>query len=79
MLVDPRSSDTVYVPTHPVVNADPADPSLYRSTDGGATWQDIIGELSHESPRFLTGPAPGGGGLYAVTSEGIYKWAPAGE
>jgi photosystem II stability/assembly factor-like uncharacterized protein len=74
VLVDPRSSDTVYVPT----SALDADPGLYRSTDGGATWQNIIGELSDESPHFLTGPAPGGG-LYAVTPQGLYKWVPAGE
>jgi photosystem II stability/assembly factor-like uncharacterized protein len=75
VLVDPRSSDTVYVPTHPMVKA---DPGFYRSTDGGATWQNIIGELSDESPHFVIGPAPGGG-LYAVTPQAIYKWVPATE
>ena len=45
VLVDPRSGDTVYVPIRSMSSAD-EEPGLYRSTDGGATWQNIIGELS---------------------------------
>jgi hypothetical protein len=55
------------------------EPGLYRSTDGGATWQSITGELSDRGDidNIVIDPAPGGG-LYAATGQGLFKWVTGG-
>ena len=74
LLFDPRSPDTVYVSCALV-----GGPGLYRSTDGGATWQNITGELADAERLSLVIDSAPGGGLYAVTERGLFKWVPGRE
>jgi photosystem II stability/assembly factor-like uncharacterized protein len=75
LLFDPRSPDTLYVLTHQEVEDVPS-PVVYRSTDGGAAWENITGELANtQSLDIALDPAPGGT-LYAVTERGLFKWVP---
>jgi len=51
--------------------------ACYRSTDGGATFQNVTTLTPHNLPGFLTAPGPGptgisGGSVYAVTSYNLY-------
>ncbi len=82
LLFDPRSPDTLYVPVVRAVGWG-IGAGLYRSTDGGATWENIIGELSGDEAysvalNVVIDPAPGGG-LYAATEAGLFKWVPKSE
>ena len=83
LLADPRTPDILYSVTKT------ADAALvvYRSTDGGFEWQ-AVGEAlptagledpaESDEPCVQIDPAPGGG-LYAATGEGFYKWVARAE
>ena len=68
-LFDPRSADTLYIggPEY----------GLYRSVDGGATWQNItggaLGGATHRlrDRRWLPAAV-----LYAAADNGLYRWVP---
>jgi hypothetical protein len=77
---DPSSPDTLYVLTYRVIPEVPSE-ALYRSTDGGATWENITGALHAESRNLVfdhlaVETAPGGM-LYAATARGLFKWVPS--
>jgi photosystem II stability/assembly factor-like uncharacterized protein len=79
VLFDPRSPDTLYVPVVRAVGWG-IGAGLYRSSDGGVTWENIIGEFSGDEAysvalNVVIDPAPGGG-LYAATEAGLFKWLP---
>ncbi len=79
LLFDPRSPDTLYVPVLRQVGWG-IGVGLYRSSDGGVTWENIIGELSGDEAysvalNVVIDPAPGGG-LYAATGFSLFKWVP---
>jgi photosystem II stability/assembly factor-like uncharacterized protein len=52
IIVDPRSSDTVYACVPGKLWSDSADRGLYRTRDGGATWQQVL-----KGPNLSTGCA----------------------
>ena len=76
--VHPSNSDILYIgqqPWYSVWQPDVA-PGIYRSTDGGKTWENITGDLGHTFVLFVTiDPRPphavyvgtGGGGLWRLT------------
>ena len=77
LVFDPRSPDTLYVLTESSID-DTANVALYRSTDGGATWENIIGDLSDtQGLNIMIDPALGGG-LYAIAGTDLYRWVPGG-
>jgi photosystem II stability/assembly factor-like uncharacterized protein len=41
--IDPRDSDTVYVAAQGPLWSPGGERGLYKSTDGGATWEKILG------------------------------------
>ena len=49
---------------------------LYRSTDGGDTWQNITGELADTEVLNLVIDPASSKGLYAMTERGLFKWVP---
>ena len=44
ILIDPRNSDVVYVAAHGPVYNGGGDRGLYKTTDGGETWTNVLGE-----------------------------------
>jgi photosystem II stability/assembly factor-like uncharacterized protein len=81
LLFDPRLPDMLYALSGPSVD----DQTIYRSSDGGTTWEDIGEDIRTESGRVMGQPtllvpdAAPGGGLYAATSRGLFKWVPEGK
>jgi photosystem II stability/assembly factor-like uncharacterized protein len=78
LLFDLRAPDTLYVSTWYTPNGWTFGTELYRSTDGGATWQRIWEPNDDPagvdvSTSIAIYPAPGGG-LHAVTGSGLFKW-----
>ena len=74
LLFDPRSTGTMYA----IADLWSASPTLYRTTDGGSTWTDITGGLTEplgywRNLDLVIDPASREG-LYAVTSNGAFKW-----
>ncbi|MFH1833936.1 MAG: hypothetical protein ABH877_02840, partial [bacterium] len=79
LLFEPGAPETMYVRTFSLSFFEGGGEimGLYRSTDGGATWQDIAGELaSADGLSIVVGP---GGTLYGVTMSGTSKWVPGDE
>ena len=81
LVFDPRSAIRSMRSTGPT----PVDGNIYRSTDGGVTWENIggnrlpesrFGEPWHASMVLVPDPAPGGA-LYAATPGGLFKWVPS--
>jgi hypothetical protein len=52
-----------------------ADLGVSRSTDGGATWAKVFGNLPYGSSTLALDPAANGT-LYTVGDSGIYRWVP---
>ena len=76
LVFDPLSLGTLYALTMQRSGSQ-VTPGIYRSSDGGATWEDI-GGLGDLGPLdLLADPAPDGT-IYAVTLHGLFKWAPPG-
>ncbi len=73
LLFDPRSPDTLYVLTSQVVES-VAKSGMYRSVDGGATWENIMGELPDTGYLNIVIDPASSGGLYATTTGGVFKW-----
>lgn len=73
LLFDPWLRDTVYTVSGL------ADPAVYRSQDGGTTWEDITAGLPDgwlgDRPELVVAP---GGTLYTATEGGLYRWVPGG-
>ncbi len=78
LLFDPRSPDTLYVLTSQVVES-VAKAGMYRSVDGGATWENIMGELPDTGYLNIVIDPASSGGLYATTTGGLFKWVPKSE
>jgi hypothetical protein len=77
-VVGSGSSYTVYAGTgEPTINLDSyAGVGILASTDHGATWHRVGGDELVGAAVFKIAPAPGGA-LYAATSHGLYRLAPA--
>ena len=76
LVFDPLSLGTLYALTMERSGSQ-VTPGIYRSSDDGATWEDI-GGLGDLGPLdLLADPAPDGT-VYAVTLRGLFKWAPPG-
>ena len=73
LLFDPRSPDTLYVLTYHVSKSLVAA-GMYRSTDGGATWENIIGQLPDTGYLSIVIDPASTRGLYATTTGGLFKW-----
>ncbi len=73
---DPRSPDTLYAFTSSLTRALSRSTDLHRSTDGGATWENITGALRGSQVLNLVIDSGPGGTLYATTEAGLYKWVP---
>jgi photosystem II stability/assembly factor-like uncharacterized protein len=78
LVFDPRRRHTVYAVTAWDESHSYVYPAVYRSTDGGATWEDISWDLPDNWPALVVDAAPGGA-LYAATEAGLYKWVPRGQ
>jgi photosystem II stability/assembly factor-like uncharacterized protein len=78
LLFDPRSPDTLYVLTFQVVESVVAA-GVYRSTDGGATWENIIGKLPATGYVSIVIDPASTKGLYATTTGGLFKWVQSSE
>jgi photosystem II stability/assembly factor-like uncharacterized protein len=71
LFFDPRTPGLLYAITTGMETA-----RVFRSLDGGATWQDIgDGPRDCWSHNAVPDLAPGGG-LYWATNHGLFKWAP---
>jgi photosystem II stability/assembly factor-like uncharacterized protein len=79
LLFDPRSPDKQYVITSRLAGDEYRGQvwreGLSRSTDGGATWENLTGDLSARGDinNIVVDPAPGGA-IYAATEAGLFKW-----
>jgi photosystem II stability/assembly factor-like uncharacterized protein len=73
LLFDPRSPGTLYVLTFQVIES-VVNAGVYRSTDGGATWEDIIGKLPDTGYFNVVIDPASARGLYAATTGGLFKW-----
>jgi len=51
-----------------------AKAGIYRSVDGGATWENIMGELPDTGYLNIVIDPASSGGLYATTTGGLFKW-----
>jgi photosystem II stability/assembly factor-like uncharacterized protein len=76
---DPRSPDTLYAFTGSLTKASSRSTDLHRSTDGGATWENITGALRGSRVLNLVIDSGPGGTLYATTEAGLFKWVPLGK
>ena len=68
-------------PEHPEIVYRVTDRTIYRSDDGGATWEDVSFERPEEDPFFraFAGPAAGIERLYATTRRRIFHNDSAGD
>lgn len=77
LLFDPVSPGTVFADTHEFPDERYAR-GLYRSTDGGASWESILGEKTgDESFQLVMDPAKGT--LFACSEAGVFRWDPDAE
>jgi photosystem II stability/assembly factor-like uncharacterized protein len=75
---DPHSPDRLYVLTSQAAESD-SEQGLYRSEDGGGTWESIGGEVADAGIVDIVVDSAPGGALYAVTESGLFKWAAEGD
>jgi photosystem II stability/assembly factor-like uncharacterized protein len=72
----PDSAGTLYAYARSLADFE----DLCCSTDGGATWQSMLGQLSNpDDPNIWVSPAPGGGVYITTADTGLYKWVPGDE
>jgi photosystem II stability/assembly factor-like uncharacterized protein len=78
LLFDPGSPETVYVRTYEHSDTESGGEvcNVYRSTDGGASWQNIAGELAEAMDLQIVIDPTSNGAVYGLTSSGLYKWVP---
>jgi hypothetical protein len=70
-----RRSGAVYAGLAPST-ADPAAPTVYRTTDGGASWIAIADGLPQGQDVSALAIDPTWGAVYAGTLGGVYRWIP---
>jgi photosystem II stability/assembly factor-like uncharacterized protein len=75
-LFDPRSPDTVYARVATLKGEDYSLVGVFRSTDGGVKWNNIIDELVAGDTSLTIAISPSDGTLYATSPRGLFKWAP---
>ncbi len=75
LLCDPRTPGLQYAVTYTEPDEVPFGTWVYRSMNGGRDWQDMRDGLPLAYPGLVANPAVGGG-LYAATEQGLYKWVP---
>ncbi len=80
LLFDQRSPNTLYAWSG---SDNPWEGTVYRSTDGGVSWENIGRNIPTgylpvlvPNPALAPDPAPGGA-LYAATEGGLFKWVPS--
>ena len=74
IIFDPRAPGTLYARSF----GSWGEGTLYRSTDGGATWQDVTEGRERDGTFVFScviDPASSNG-LYAATEQGLYRWVP---
>ncbi|MBN1629139.1 MAG: hypothetical protein JW990_05210 [Thermoleophilia bacterium] len=77
LLFDPASPGTLYADTYEVFD-ERVVRGLYHSTDGGDSWESIIGEMASEVDwQVVMDPVKGT--LYAYCSAGVFRWDPDAE
>jgi photosystem II stability/assembly factor-like uncharacterized protein len=75
LLFDPRSPDVMYAKT--VDHAtDVLVMGVYRSMDGGTTWQDITENVITGDDAICLVIGPQDGALYGFSRAGLFKWVP---
>jgi photosystem II stability/assembly factor-like uncharacterized protein len=74
LVFDPRRRHTVYAVTGWDGSPSYLYAAVYRSTDGGSTWEDISWGLPDPWPNLVVAPD---GALYAATEAGLYTWVPS--
>jgi photosystem II stability/assembly factor-like uncharacterized protein len=75
-LFDPRSPETVYTRVVSQKGENYSLAGVFRSTDGGLTWKNIVDELVADDMSLTLAISPADGTLYATSPRGLFKWAP---
>jgi photosystem II stability/assembly factor-like uncharacterized protein len=75
---DPHSPGTLYALTSQAAESD-SEQGLYRSEDGGSTWESIGGEVADAGIVDIVVDSAPGGGVYAVTERGLFKRSQEGD
>jgi photosystem II stability/assembly factor-like uncharacterized protein len=75
LLFDPSRRGAMYAVTS---GPDLWGEVIYRSTDSGATWVSTGQDRPFEWGTMVASD-PAGGGLYAATPQGLFKWVPGAE
>ena len=72
LVLDPRKKGTLYV----LASAIMMGTRIYRSTDSGASWGDITGDLAGTAvTRLYVDPATQAG-LFITSAKGLFRWTP---
>lgn len=75
LIVDPKNGRTIYVPLWSVAND--ADGTIYKTTDGGDTWQELTGMRGH-SVRALSLAPTDSNFIIAAAIDGAFRSLDAG-
>jgi len=72
VVIDPHNTSTVYVTVEAANTAAAQVQSVYRSTDGGATWNSIAANLPDTPVSALVVDPGNANTVYAATDQGVY-------